>query len=490
MNARLLTFLLLLLMPAHQTLSSVAIARDEMIRRNRLPGPDGIPIELRGANKELQDYKGHEVILAGARDTGKSVACCVHAHLNLLKYPGCQGVMARELYNSLVGTVVMTYETVSAGYGVKRHGGDKPYKFTYPNGSCLWLAGLDNPGSSLSSERDFVYVNQAEELKLTSWETLSACCSGRAKHGEALAQIFGDCNPGGSKHWILTRAREKGLKLLTALHEDNPTIFNRDGTIKEAGKPRIAVLDGYTGVALQRMRFGRWVSAEGAVYDMFDSSIGNPVHVRRREVREMKRFMLAMDWGYTHPAVICLIGEDGDGRWHQFMEYYKSGMPQEHVVSIAASWWNDPVGSITGIPTPMSARNPSTKCQRCASDEANPELIARLNASGVRAEAGKGLILDGIWKLQRRMAVAGDGKPRMTIDPSCSNTINDFESYRWRLDRPKDEPEKENDHAPDAWRYLEDIISGAKPPRLESFVAGTGIWAQVSTGRREREVIG
>ncbi len=37
------------------------------------------------------------------------------------------------------------------------------------------------------------------------------------------------------------------------------------------------------------------------------------------------------------------------------------------------------------------------------------------------------------------------------MDPSCVNTINEFESYEWKPE--KDEPKKENDHAMDAIRY-------------------------------------
>jgi phage terminase large subunit len=47
--------------------------------------------------------------------------------------------------------------------------------------------------------------------------------------------------------------------------------------------------------------------------------------------------------------------------------------------------------------------------------------------------------------------VQGDNRPRLTVDPSCVETINEFESYVWKPE--KDEPVKENDHAMDALRY-------------------------------------
>ena len=90
---------------------------------------------------------------------------------------------------------------------INPYGGDKtPDRYIYPNGSVIWLGGMDNPDKVLSSERDFIYVNQAEELAEGDWETLKTRCNGRAGNAP-YAQLSGDCNPGGSKHWIRERAK-------------------------------------------------------------------------------------------------------------------------------------------------------------------------------------------------------------------------------------------------------------------------------------------
>ncbi len=67
------------------------------------------------------------------------------------------------------------------------------------------------------------------------------------------------------------------------------------------------------------------------------------------------------------------------------------------------------------------------------------------------ADGYKGRVLDGITAVQGYLAIQGDGRPRLTVDPSCVDTINEFESYVWKPE--KDEPVKENDHAMDALRY-------------------------------------
>ena len=60
-------------------------------------------------------------------------------------------------------------------------------------------------------------------------------------------------------------------------------------------------------------------------------------------------------------------------------------------------------------------------------------------------------MLDGITQVQGLLRVRDDGRPRLTVDPGCIDTINEFESYSWKPE--KDEPVKENDHAMDALRY-------------------------------------
>ena len=64
-------------------------------------------------------------------------------------------------------------------------------------------------------------------------------------------------------------------------------------------------------------------------------------------------------------------------------------------------------------------------------------------------------------------------RPRLTVDPSCSNACREFESYEWKPDT--DEPVKINDHAMDAIRYAVMHID-----------AGTPIGSVAITGERER----
>lgn len=417
-------------------------------------------VKLRGGNKDLVESKDHEVILSGPAETGKTFAACVKAHMICSMVPGAQGAMVRKTAASLNGTVVRTFNRIIRNTPVKIFGGETPSRYIYPNGSSIWLGGMDNPNRVLSAERDFIYTCQTEELTLDDWEMLVTRCTGRGAVIES-PQLFGDCNPAGSMHWIRQRAKEGKLRLLISKHKDNPTLFDDEGWITAQGKQSLSALKALTGVRRKRLLDGIWATAEGAVYDNFDPEI----HVKVRDPNDFVRFKLAMDEGFTNPQVNLLIGEDGDKRWHIFKEYYVTGQLETTIVAQAARWFKDVRTALPDLRGTLPV-----SCEKCAVDNAAAGLIAALNAAGVYAIGGKGALTDssyntargyisGISKIQVRLAVAKDGKPRLTVDPSCTNTINEFESYVWK--EGKDVPEDENNHSMGALRYLEDVEAQA-----------------------------
>lgn len=398
--------------------------------------PDRADYVPYGGARDLFYATEHEVILSGPAETGKTLAACWKAHTLACKYAGCNGAIVRKTQASVYGSVLQTFQRVIKGAPVQPYGGERPEKYIYPNGSTIWVGGMDNPDKILSSERDFVYVNQAEELLVDDWEKLATRTTGR---GAVIRypQLFGDCNPGGSRHWIRNRAQAGTLRLLLSRHQDNPTLFDpATGKITYQGERTLGILDGLTGVRRKRLLEGIWATAEGAVYDMFDPS----VHVTERNPKDFQRFALGMDEGYTNPAVILLVGIDADGRLHVCREYYRRGVLQSAVVAQAHEWYTQYRGEIAAV------------------DQSAAGLIADLQDVGVNAIGTKGRVLDGITTVQDLLRIQGDGRPRLTVDPGCVETINEFESYVWKPE--KDEPVKEYDHAMDALRYLARLVAG------------------------------
>jgi hypothetical protein len=302
---------------------------------------------------------------------------------------------------------------------------------------------LDNPDLLLSSEFDIIYVCQAEQLTEADWETIGTRCTGR---GSVVAhpQIFGDCNPAGTNHWIPRRAKEGRLTLINTTHKDNPALYDDAGNMTPDGKIRLDNLkNSLSGVRYKRLVEGLWSTAEGAVYDLFNPTIDGP-HVRERDDSEFVHWYLAMDEGFTNPQTCLLVGMDSDRRLHVAREFYVTGMLESDIVAQALGWYREKA------------------CTMVVVDKAAPSLIAALVNAGMNATGGdKGLINNGIRKMQDRLKVQADGRSRLTVDPSCVNTISEFESYPWQPG--KDIPYDRDNHAIGGLRYLVNTLEQEDP---------------------------
>jgi PBSX family phage terminase large subunit len=405
---------------------------------------------LRGDALKLWGSEDGEVILSGPAETGKTWTCLHKLHRDMLQYPGAQAAIVRKTYQSMHGSVLQTYRRIlGKDTPIHAFGGEKPEWFDYPNGSRVFVGGMDNPQKVLSSERDRIYVNQAEELELDDWETLTTRATGRGDGRMPYAQIYGDCNPGPATHWILGR---EPLRLFHSRHEDNPTLFDDEGRITEQGKRTMQVLDALTGTRLQRLRHGKWVGAEGVVYEEWDRSIHlmDPFLIPD----EWARYRV-IDFGFTNPFVCQWWAEDPEGRVYLYREFYMTGR-------LVDDWATD-----------INEHSRGEQYQYSLADH-DAEGRATLDARGISTQAAQKDVSDGIQAVKARLKVQPhDGKPRLFVFKNCRvndpdpalmekhkplSTAEEFDGYVWakvqRTDRLKEEPLKKDDHGMDAMRYF------------------------------------
>lgn len=408
-----------------------------------------------GAADDFFRCREHEVIIAGPYETGKTLTALHKVNALCCIYPGLRVLMVRKTYRSLVESACITFETkVLAmrpgmdGAPVKKHGGSHPTGYSYPNGSRIVLGGMDNPSKLLSSEWDVIYVNQAEELTLDEWGALTGRATGRAEN-MPYAQVLGDANPGPPTHWILHRP---SLRVIETRHEDNPTLYDHaSGTWTARGLVTLAVLDALPGVRRARGRYGKWVAAEGQVYEDFDRA----VHlIDRFAVPRSWPRLWAIDFGHTHPFVWQEWVQDPDGRLYLHREIYRSRrLVEDHARDIRA----------------MTADDPRPTVVICDHDAEGRATLER--HLGIVTTAAYKAIAPGIEAVQSRLRVAGDGRPRLFImrdtlverdealadehKPTC--TLDEVDVYVWpkAVDgRPiREAPVKENDHGMDPLRY-------------------------------------
>lgn len=442
---------------------------------------------FRGGMLSLLETKAHEVILSGPYQTGKTFGALFKLHLLLCLFSNCYALMVRKTRNSILTSAVVTYERKVLPFppgnprcAIEKYGGERAEFYTYPNGSKLAVGGLDDADKYLSAEYDFIYVNQAEEIPLDSWEKLLGRATGRAGNSP-YPQIFGDCNPGPANHWIKNRA---SLLLLETRHEDNPSLHDgNDWT--PLGRKSLAILDGLTGLRYKRGRLGLWVGAEGVVYE-FDTT----VHlIPRFDIPPSWQRIRVIDFGYTNPFVCLWIAIDNDGRMYLYRELYMTQRTvARHMVDIHIHSKDE---NYIATISDHDAEDRATLAAGTIVDDV--DLVKRLVDAGFRADAtGKvklpGIatiaadkrVTVGIEKVQERLKPAGDGKPRLYVFEDSLIEIDEDLKSKYKPYRTEDEftvyaypegkdgkPEKEEpikvyDHAMDDIRYGVMYLDGDK----------------------------
>jgi phage terminase large subunit len=376
------------------------------------------------------------LLLTGSAGGGKSRLAAEKIHAYCLHYPGAAALIMRKAREWNSRSILPFYRDTVVGNDPRVQFNKSEGTFYYSNGSVVYSGGMldDKQREAVrsiggSGGLDVAWLEEANAFSRKDFEEVL----GRIRHTAAdWQQVILSTNPGGSMHWI-----KKDL-----IDDKQASVYYSHARENENNSPTyLETLDRLTGVMYERLVLGKWVQAEGAVYDIFD----HRVHVKERPVSELVEWFLAIDEGYTNPAVILLVGSDSDKRLHIHREWYERGKLQSVVVEQALEWVRQ-----YGV-------------RQAAVDEAAAGLIADLKNNNIPASPSKGRVLDGIQSVQNRLKVAGDGLPRLTVDPSCINTINEFESYAWKKTTStgitRDEPEKVNDHAMDALRYLDRLVN-------------------------------
>jgi len=409
------------------------------------------PYHLRGAARALFSYQGPEVLISGPAGTGKSLANLLKLHLLASEVPRLRALMLRKTRESLTESALVTFEekVLPEGHPALAAGGQRRVRqaYRYPNGSSIVVGGLDKPGKVMSTEYDAIYVQEAIEIEEEAWEALTT----RLRHGRLPYQpLMADTNPDRPTHWLKRRCDAGATKLLESRHEDNPVLWDA-GAWTPAGRAYLFKLDALTGPRKQRLRYGRWVQAEGVVYDGWDAAthVIDPFDIPEHWTR-----FWSVDFGFTNPFVCQWWAKDEDGRLYLYREYYRSHM----LVEDAA---RDMLTLSAGEPKPWRIA-----CDHDAEDRATLERHL-----GMKTTAAFKDVSPGIQAVAARLKKAGDGRPRLFVfrnalagrDPHLAEAkkptclIEEVDGYVWNTAanrRQGDEPLKQDDHACDAARYV------------------------------------
>ena len=243
-----------------------------------------------------------------------------------------------------------------------------------------------------------------------------------------------NCNPEGPAHWFkrewIDKAKDKGIVYRHFTMDDNLSLSEK---IKERYKSQ------YSGVFYERFILGRWVIAEGIIFDMFDRA-RHVVRYEDIEDRLTQARYVSCDYGTQNATVFLLWNKGTDGVWYCIKEYYYSGR-DEKKQKTDAEYVDDLRAFIGDLSVRAIVIDPSAA--------SFIEAVRRANLPVVKADND---VLDGI----REVGVALNQEKIKYVD-SCTNTFDEYGAYCWdekAAERGEDAPMKTNDHAMDATRYM------------------------------------
>lgn len=412
------------------------------------------------------------MLLTGSAGGGKSHLAGEKVHGYLKRYDGAMGVMLRKIRQSMTNSTVLFMERtiIGADRDVKHY--PSKLRFEYSNGSILAYGGMANEEQreqirSIGTKGgvDIAWMEEATGFVENDYNEVLARMRGSAA---PWRQIILTTNPDTPTHWIYKRLMQEGAaKVFYSSALDNP-----------ANPPDyLDMLRSLTGMLGKRLRDGKWVQAEGAVYEGYDPVIhlidSFPIPA------EWRRFRV-VDFGYNNPFVCHWWAIDGDDRMYRYREiYHTRRLVETHAKDIIRLSAGEYIGT--------------TVCDHDAEDRAT------LEAHGVPNEAARKSVTVGIQAVAARLRVAGDGKPRLFLmrdalverDPALEAaykplcTEDEFPAYVWAKTadgKPnKETPLKLNDHGMDTTRYAVMYLDGGGGPP-----AGETIDVDTSTYRRQR----
>ena len=251
-------------------------------------------------------------------------------------------------------------------------------------------------------------------------------------------RIFATTNPGGPRHFLKTRFIDQpGLtdtRYISFTMDDNPALT-------EGYKERTKAA--FTGMFYDRFIKGRWVAAEGAIYQMWDEeTMTLPADELPRPER-LRLVATGIDYGITNPTAGHALALSDTGVLYVVGEWAPNPEKDQRVTDaeLAESYltWEGELTVKYGPPLKRFA------------DPSAASFIEEMRRRRIPFIKASNRVIDGISKvaslLEGGQLLIADNNPHL---------LDEISEYRWdpkATEKGEDKPVKENDHHCDALRY-------------------------------------
>jgi len=357
-----------------------------------------------------------EVLFSGAMRAGKSRVLCYALVKQVLKNPNNTVLLCRRTLKSLKNTTLNTLLRGDNNDPVLPPGSYRHNKMEQfidvKGGGRINYAGIDNIIKIRSMSLGAIGIDESIEFELEEYTELL----GRLSLPAGTRQIYMATNPGVPGNWMHDRFFKNRKET-----DDMDVIISR--TVDNFFLPNdyFETLKLMSESQYKRFALGEWVALENTIYPEFNRD----KHIRIRGHGEFIKYMLGVDFGFTNPTAICLIGVDGDNNMHLVEELKRSKLLIGQIVELCEKYHRlEPTVIV---------------------DPSAPALIAEFEQAGYTVKKADNSVDSGIARFQNYLH-----QDKFSCDPSCVEFIKEIENYCYNKDG---RPVKINDHLCDSIRY-------------------------------------
>lgn len=255
------------------------------------------------------------------------------------------------------------------------------------------------------------------------------------------AQLFGTTNPDNPAHWLkkeyldrIDKLDDDGLPSLPGWKRFHFTIDDNPSLEEEY---KAALRREYVGLWYKRFILGLWVSADGAIYDMWDEDLHVVAH---EKMPKMQRLVsIGIDIGANHPPGGIVIGLGYDNRLYAVDEW-APGLLTDSKLADSLDEFLPPVQEAHGSILEGLHVDPSALSMKL-----------ELGERGYTVYNASNKVKDGIRTVSSLLA-----NDRLKVSDRCTHLIAEIPGYVWdqaAADLGEDKPVKENDDFCDMLRY-------------------------------------
>jgi len=309
------------------------------------------------------------------------------------------------------------------------------YVWVLPNGSEVWVAGLDDDKrveKILGKEYSTIYFNECSQL---SYASIQIALTRLAEKNTLSKKVYYDCNPASKKHWAYWLF-EKKVNPVESEPLNNPDnyvslLMNPSDNIENIDEEYIEFLQGLPEKERARFLRGEYSDGDdGLAYYCFDQEL----HIHNVERQARSTTHIGMDFNVMPMTAACASVVNGE--IHVFDEAFLENSDTQRMAHHLAK-----KGYHGTIYPDSTGKNRKTSGK-------TDHQILRDNGFHVQYVHNP-IQYDRVNNVNRLLQ---DGKVK--INPRCKKLINDLNKVSWKDNKLDQKTDKMLTHVSDAFGYL------------------------------------